>query len=186
MGMPLTEHRFTVDEYHRMGDAGIFHDDDRVELIDGRIVEMSPIGGRHVACVIRLTNALAPLVGARGLVSGQNPLVLGRRSEPVPDVVVLRRRDDLSGAWLPAREDALLVIEVAETSLRYDRETKIGLYAEAGVPEVWLVNLLGDAVEIYSDPLEGGYRDIRTARRGETIAPLAFPDLRLPVAEILG
>jgi Uma2 family endonuclease len=186
MGMPLTEHRFTVDEYHRMGEAGIFHEDDRVELIRGRIVQMSPIGRRHAGCVKYLGNTLIRLLGPRAVIGIQDPVITDAEGEPQPDVAVLAPRPGFYRDRHPAPADILLLIEVADTSLDYDRGEKLPLYAEAGVREVWLVNLPGDAIEVYRDPRDGRYADVRTARRGETIAPLAFPDLTLAVSEILG
>ena len=186
MGMPLTEHRFTVDEYHRMGDAGIFHEDDRVELIRGRIVQMSAIGRRHAGCVNYLGNTLARLLGQRAVVGVQNPVILDLEGEPRPDVAVLVPRPEFYRDRHPAPADILLLIEVADTTLDYDRDEKVPVYAETGVQEVWLVNLPGNAIEIYRDPRDGRYADVRTARRGSTIAPLAFPDLALRVAELLG
>jgi Uma2 family endonuclease len=185
--MPLAAHRFTVDEYHRMGEAGVFHEDDRVELVDGQIVEMSPIGVSHAACVTRLNQAFAALAArGRATVGVQNPAVLGRHEEPQPDIAVLHYRRDGYGEAHPGPGDVFLLVEVADSSLGYDRGTKLPLYARSGVPEVWLVNLPGDVVEVFRQPREGRYRDERTARRGETIAPLAFPDLELRCDDILG
>ena len=186
MAMPLTRHRFTVDEYHRMGEAGIFDEDDRVELLDGEIVVMSPIGGPHVACVVRLNELLSRRVPEGIGVSVQNPVVLAERSEPQPDITVLRRQGGLAGAWLPTHGDALLVIEVADTTVRSDRKTKIPLYAQAAIPEAWLVNLPAGTVEIHREPRGERYTDVRTARRGDTITPLEFPTVTLRVDEILG
>ena len=186
MGMPLTEHRFTVDEYHRKGEAGIIREDDRVELIRGRVVQMSPIGRRHAGCVKYLGNTLVRLLGPRAVVGIQDPVITGPEGEPQPDVAALLPRPDFYRHQHPAPDDILLLVEVADSSLDYDRSEKIPLYAEAGVREVWLVNLAGEAVEVYRDPREGHYRDVHTARRGETIAPLAFPDVALAVNEILG
>jgi Uma2 family endonuclease len=186
MAMPVAGYRFTVDEYHRMGEAGIFHEDDRVELLDGQIVVMSPIGGPHVACVVRLNHLLARRLEPGISVSVQNPLVLGERSEPQPDIAVLRRRAGLGGAWLPEPQDVLLLIEVAETSLAHDRDEKLPLYARAGIPETWLVNLPAGTIEAHREPRAGRYTGIRTARRGETLAPLLLPGVFLPVADILG
>jgi Uma2 family endonuclease len=184
--MPLTEHRFTVDEYHRMGEAGIFHQDDRVELIRGRIVQMSPIGRRHAGCVTYLNNALIALLGPQALVSPQNPVVLDPHAEPQPDLAVLKPRPGCYRDAHPAPEDVWLIIEVADTTLEYDRGEKLPLYAEAGIAEVWLVNLPADAVEIHRQPRGDRYADVRTARRGETVTPLAFPSLSLRVDDILG
>jgi Uma2 family endonuclease len=186
MAMPHAIHRFTVAEFDRMGEAGIFDEDDRVELLDGRIVVMSTIGGPHVACVVRL-NALLSSSLERGTgVSVQNPVVLGEHSEPQPDIVLVRRPGGLGGAWLPAAGDVLLVIEVADTSLAHDRDEKLPLYAAAAIPEAWLVNLGGDAIEIHREPRGGRYTSMRAARRGDAITPLAVPDLRLRVDDILG
>ena len=186
MGMPLTEHRFTVDEYQRMGEAGIFHEDDRVELIRGRIVQMSPIGRRHAGCVTYLANTLMRGLGPRAVISTQNPLVTDPEGEPQPDLAVLEPRASFYRDRHPAPADVLLLIEVADTSLQYDRGEKVPLYAEAGLREVWLVDLPGNAVELYRESRGGRYTDVHTARRGETIAPLAFPELTLSVDEILG
>jgi len=185
MAMPLTYHRFTVDEYHRMGEAGIFHEDDRVELIDGQVVEMTPIGGRHAGCVIRLTDLFAP-VAATASLSVQNPLVLAEHEEPLPDVVVLRHRVDGYRSRLPRAEDALLVIEVSDTSLESDRRTKMPRYAQARIPEAWLVNLPADRIEVHADPTPAGYSTVRPAERGETLTPLALPGVAIPVDDILG
>ena len=186
MGMPQAVHRFTVDEYHRMGEAGILDEDARVELVHGQVVQMSPIGARHAACVKRLLALLAPLAGHRATVSIQDPIILGTHEEPQPDVALLRYRTDAYEAALPQAADTLLVIEVADTSLARDRDEKLPLYAGAGIPEAWLVDLPEDLVEIRRTPERGGYIDVRVARRSETIAPLAFPDVALAVAAILG
>ncbi len=185
MGMPLTHRRFTVDEYHRMADAGILTEDDRVELIDGEIVEMSPIGDRHVACVVRISDGFAFRARDTAVVSVQNPLRLGRRDEPQPDLVLLRRRD-LSGAWAPTSRDALLVIEVAETSVQYDRHRKLPIYAHSGIPECWLVNLPEDVIEVYREPQAGSWSIREIVRRGDTLTPLALPSVTLSADEILG
>src|SRR6184192_4545534 len=143
MGMPFTARRFSVDEYDRMGRAGVFHEDDRMELLDGQIVEMSPIGPGHAGCVRALTSLLTRLVAGRALVSVQNPVRLGEHSEPQPDVALLVPRADAYRTAHPQPKDVLLVIEVADASLEHDRDVKVPLYAAAGVPEVWLVNLRG-------------------------------------------
>ena len=186
MAMPLQLHRFTVDEYHRMGEAGVFHEDDRVELIDGQVVRMTPIGGRHAGCVIRLTAFFAPAAGGTTNLSVQNPLVLGEHEEPQPDVVVLRHRADGYRARLPRAEDVLLVIEVSDTSLETDRRMKIPRYARAGIPEAWLLNLPSDRIEVHRDPTPQGYATVRVAERGETVTPLALPTVSLQVDDILG
>ena len=178
--------RFTVAEYHRMAEAGILHEDDRVELLDGQIVEMTPIGNRHVACVNRVTDLVSRLAGNLAMVSVQNPLVLPDRSEPQPDIVVLKRGSHFAGAWLPSHEDTWLVVEVADTSLEHDRDVKIPLYAAAGISESWLVNLRADAIAVYREPGPDGYRSIRVLRRGDNIMPLRLPGVTFKVDDILG
>jgi len=186
MSTPLRTHNFTVDQYHRMGEAGVFCEDDRVELIDGQVVEMTPIGPRHAGCVNRLTGLLSRLGGGDVTVSIQNPVLLSERGEPQPDVTVLRHRPDGYATRHPEPADILFVIEVADTSVEYDRSIKIPLYARAGVPETWLVNLPADRIEVYRDPAGGSYADVTSVSRGETLTPLEVPSATLGVDRILG
>ena len=187
MGMALAVHRFTVDDIQRMVRAGILQEDDRVELLDGQLLEMSPINPPHASCVKRLAGLWAPLaVARRATLSIQDPVVLTQHEAPQPDVALLRHRPDGYGTRNPGPADTLLVIEVADSSVQHDRQDKLPRYAAAGIQEAWLVNLPGDAVEICREPREGHYGDVRAARRGETIAPLAFPDVALGVDEIVG
>ncbi len=171
MGMPLTRRSFTVDEYHRMAEAGILGEDDRVELIAGQVVALTPIGPGPGSCVNRLNALFAPLAGGGATLSVQNPLVLTEHEEPQPDSTVLRYRADGYRDRHPRAPDVLLVIEVAEASVESDRQTKVPLYARTGIPEAWLVNLPADAIECYREPGAGGYADIRRAKRGETLTP---------------
>jgi len=186
MAMPLTHRRFTVDEYHRMVDAGVLHEDDRVELLDGEIVEMTPIGPRHAGCVDRLLYRLSRLCGAQAVLRVQGPVVLGLRSEPEPDVTLLRPPIEQYANAHPRAADILLVIEVAETSVEYDRSVKLPLYARMGIPEAWLVNLPADRIETYRDPQDGRYLTPRLVSPGETLSPLELPDVTLSANEILG
>ncbi len=187
MGMAIALRRFTVDEYRRMAQAGILGEDDHIELLDGQIVEMTPIGPPHRACVNRLNRLFAPLqTTSRATVSIQNGIVLGQHDAPEPDVAILRYRADGYLTVDPGPSNTLLIVEVADTSLEHDRREKLPRYAAAAIAETWLVNLPGEVVEMYSNPQEGQYRDVRTARHGETIAPLAFPDLALRAADMLG
>ena len=186
MGMPLTTRRFTVDEYHRMGRAGVFHEDDRVELLEGRIVEMSPIGPAHAGCVAALTGLLSRGGGEHVVVWVQNPVDLGERSELQPDVALLAPRADAYRTAHPRARDVLLVIEVADTSLEHDRDVKVPLYAAAGVPEVWLVNMTNYSITLYRDPFGGRYVTLRTARRGDTVTSFRLPRVTLRVEDILG
>ncbi|MBA2713786.1 MAG: Uma2 family endonuclease [Rubrobacteraceae bacterium] len=169
-----------------MAEAGILHEDDRVELIGGEIVEMNPIGGRHAKCVTELTRVLISLVGDDVRVSPQNPVKLDDHEEPQPDVAVLRTGERYQAGALPTPEDVLLLIEVSDTSLAYDREVKLPLYASSGIAEVWLVDLKGGIIERYSEPSEEGYRLVRRAGRGETLESAVLPALIVPVNIALG
>jgi len=186
MGVQLARRLFTVAEYHKMAEAGILSEDDRVELLSGEIVAMSPIGSRHAACVDRLTQYLVVRVAGRAIVRVQNPIRLGEHSEPQPDVALLKPRPDFYATAHPGPEDVVLVIEVAETSAGVDREVKVPLYARFGVSDVWLVDLAGDRVEVFREPSAEGYREVRVLRRGESLAPALLPDLLVPVDAVLG
>ncbi|MGD2154872.1 MAG: Uma2 family endonuclease [Gemmatimonadales bacterium] len=176
---------FTVDEYYRMADVGILGEDDRVELLDGEIVRMTPIGSRHSACVDRLVRKFTEIPEQRAIVRVQNPLRLSQRSEPQPDLCLVRPRPDYYGGAHPGPGDAFLVVEVAETSLESDRDLKIPLYARAGVPEVWLVDLERRRVHLFRQPSEDGYRSVAKTGPGDQLVPQAFPELTIPVDEIL-
>ena len=173
---------FTIEEYERMVETGILKRDDRVELIEGEIVEMSPIGDPHAAIVTNLTHLLVNLAGDRARVRVQGPVRVPPRSKPQPDLAVLRSRSYMrAGA---AAEDVLLVIEVADTSLEYDRRVKLRLYARAGIAEYWVVDANAEALDLYREPSGDGYREHRRAVRGETVGPLAFPDAAIAVDAI--
>ena len=186
MDAAVTRRRFTVDEYHCMGTAGILHEDDRVELVEGDIVEMSPIGDRHAGCVRYLLGWFNEQVRGRALVDVQNPIRLSQHLEPQPDVVLLRPRPDWYRRQHPAAEDILLLIEVADTSPAYDKGTKLPLYERAGIPEVWIVALEGERIEVYREPAGGRYRQVTVHERGSILAPGAFPDIGISCDEILG
>ena len=171
--------RFTVDEYHRMAEAGILHEDDRVELIGGEIVEMNPIGGRHAACVREINHLLSRQLGDELRVDVQSPVKLNEQEEPQPDLAVIRTRD-YKGS-LPTSADVVLLIEVADTSLAYDREVKLPLFASAEIAEVWLVDLNAGIIERHTEPSERGYRLVRRAGRGEILESATLPALTLPV-----
>lgn len=181
-----TRHTFTVEEYRRMVEAGILREDARVELIVGEVVEMSPIGERHAACVARLTQIITLLLKRAFLVWTQNPIQLDGYSEPQPDVVVLRPRDDFYRNGHPKPEDILLVIEVSDSTLEYDRRVKVPLYARAGIPEVWIVNLVDECVETFADPSAGAYQMVATRTHGEKLRPHVLKGLRLAVSDVFG
>jgi Uma2 family endonuclease len=182
----IRRYRFTVDQYHRMGDAGIFHPDCRVELINGQIFEMSPIGPWHAGVVMWLNRRFGAGVGDRALVSVQNPATVDRYSEPQPDLMLVKPRDDFYRTAHPTPTDALLVVEVADTTLRHDVRRKLPLYARRLVAEVWIVNRRADAVDVFRGSSRGGYREQFRRGRGEFVAPAAFPDVRLSIDALLG
>lgn len=169
-----------------MGETGILLPDDRVELINGEVLEMSPIGRRHAACVDRLNQVFHDRLRGRAIVRVQSPIALGPRSEPQPDLALLRPRDDFYASHHPEVDDILLVIEVSESSLEYDREVKLPQYAIAGVPEVWLVDLAIGQIHICRDPIGGQYRRVEAIRHDTPVAVEALPDLRLTPREVLG
>jgi len=182
MAEPLKK-LFTVSEYHSMAETGILSEESRFELIEGEIYRMAPIGSRHAGCVNRLNHLLK---GAAAIVAPQNPAYMNEHSEPQPDIALLRWRDDFYASSHPSPEDILLLIEVADTSIGFDRRKKIPLYASSGVPEFWLVDLLKNTIEVHREPSTSGFREIRKLRKGDRISPLAFPDLELNVSDILG
>lgn len=179
--------RFTIDDYHRLAEAGIIDPDARTELIDGQIVQMSAIGRKHVACVNRLESLLREQLPRRAaIISIQNPIDIVPHHEPEPDVVVARFQDDYYEQALPTPEDVLFIIEVADSSLAFDRGTKLPVYAAAGIPEAWLVDIPGGAVERHTDPAEGRYRLIVRAERGQVLESTVLPNVKLVVADVLG
>lgn len=185
MAVQPVRHRFTVGEYHQMAEGGVFTEDDRVELLEGEIVEMAPIGSRHAACVTRLSRLFFGRVAGRAVVWVQNPVRLGEHSEPQPDVALLRpRADDYAGSH-PGPDDVLVLVEVGETTEAWDREHKLPLYASAGVSEVWLVDLDARTVEAFRQPEGGAYREVERVGPGESLGPHAFKDLSLAASDLL-
>lgn len=177
---------FTVDEYERMAEEGILGEDERVELVGGEILLMAAMGSKHAACVRRLDRRLQRDLGDTASISTQLPVAIPDFDEPEPDIAVLRPRTDEYADAHPTRGDVLLLIEVAVSSLSYDRDVKLPLYARAGIPESWLVTLDAEAVERHAEPSPEGYRRIDRFGRGETIVSLTVPGLRIPVDDILG
>jgi Uma2 family endonuclease len=177
---------FNVDEYYRMARAGVLKPDDRVELIEGEIVKMSPIGSPHAACVSRLNSLLQSMLGRTAIISVQNPVRLNDFSEPVPDVTVLKRRKDFYSSHHPRPSEVRLIIEVAETTLLYDRRIKVPLYARNSIPEVWLVNLPKKLIEEYFEVAGGRNRQLQKCKRDEKIESAALPGLSFNVSEIFG
>jgi len=177
---------FSVDEYYRMAKAGILWEDEHVELIGGEIIQMPPIGSSHASHVDRLTRVFTRTFAETVIVRVQNPVHIDDRSEPEPDITLLKLRPDFYAESHPIPEEVLLLVEVADTSLEYDREIKLPLYAKRGIKEVWIVNLRGNCLEVYTEPDGEGYEVCRTFRKGKTIISKTFPELTISVDEILG
>jgi Uma2 family endonuclease len=169
MSIQLAKRLLTVSEYHKMAEVGILDEDDRVELINGEIIEMSPIGKLHVNRVNRITSIFKKLPDEKAILSIQNPISIAPYSEPEPDISLLEFKADFYEEELPKAENVLLVIEVADTSLGYDREIKKPLFANAGIPELWIVNIEDEQVEVYKNPLNGDYVSRQIFKRGQTI-----------------
>lgn len=186
MTVQVLKRRFTVDEFYRMAETGILSKGDRVELIDGEVVRMTPIGPRHASCVLRLNTILPPLVAGSAIIAVQNPVRLGTYDEPQPDVVLLVPRADFYEKAHPAPSDVLLVIEVSDTSIDYDRTLKLQRYALTGVADVWIVNLGEDLVEVYRQLSGGEYREHFAAGRGQSLALPGAGDRLVAVDDILG
>jgi Uma2 family endonuclease len=186
MEIEVTKKLFTVDEYYRMADAGILTADDRVELIDGEIIEMSPIGNRHKACVNRANTFFAEAFGRSAVVGNQTPVRLSNYTEPVPDVVVLKPVSDFYASRECRPEDVFFIVEVSDTTLRYDKNVKLPLYAVAGVAEVWIEDLKNELLLVYRNPTEKSFTTSVVLHRGDLLAPIAFPKAAFQVNDLLG
>lgn len=179
-------HHFTTGDYHQMVRSGILREDARVELVEGEVKDMAPIGARHAACVTALTELFYRQMGARtAVVWVQNPLGLGEYSEPQPDVTLLRWRPDRYRGGEPGPDDVLLLIEVADTTLLYDRNVKVPRYARAGIPEVWVVDLSADSVIVHREPGPQGYHAVSVLRGDDMLAPQTLPGVAMRVTDIL-
>ena len=178
-------YRFTVAQYLAMGEAGILKKEDQVELIDGVIVAMAAAGNRHLATVDRLNRMMGRAAGDRAIVRVQGAIDLHERSRPEPDLALLRERADFYESESAGPDDVLLLIEVSDSSVNYDRYDKLPRYARAGIPEVWITVLPERVIEAHTEPAGGRYTQMRTFRSGDTISPACFPDIALLVSEIL-
>lgn len=178
-------HRLTVEQYHRMAETGVLARDARVELIEGVIVEMAPIGSRHAATVKRLNALLTSAVVGRAIVSVQDPIRLGDRSEPHPDLALLRPREDFYANTAPTAADTLLIIEVSQATAAYDRQVKVPLYAQHGVPEVWIVDLDFSLVRFYRTPQADRYADITATETPGPTPVLMLPGVTVDLSGLL-
>jgi Uma2 family endonuclease len=178
-------HVFTIEEWHQMGTLDAFGEDARVELLDGEVFDMSPIGPRHAACLNRLVRLLVPMLGDDGLVSPGNPVELDDRSEPQPDLAVLRFRADGYEAFHPTPVDVCLLIEVSDSSLPFDRGRKAAAYARTGIREYWIVDLKAEEVIVLRGPGGTGYGSIERYQRGQAVRLDALPQIEIQVADVL-
>lgn len=181
-----TRRLFTVDEYVAIYEKGVIPDDERTELIDGEIIEMAPMGMQHEANVDDGTRILVRAVGDRAIVRVQGSLTVDEGNRPQPDLMLLKLRDGGYRDRPAGPTDVLLIIEVSDSTLANDRGAKLTRYAEVDIPEVWIENIPDRVIEAYANPVEGQYMETRTYRPGEAISPQAFPDLELPVSQLVG
>ncbi len=186
MTVQILRKKFTVGQYHQMIESGILTDRDRVELLQGEIIEMSPIGMQHAACVDRLNELLIRELGARAIVRVQNPIQLSTRTEPQPDFAILKRRSDFYANGHPQPQDVFALIEVSDTTIEFDRTVKAPLYAKDNIGEVWIVDLNAETVQVYREPSATGYQQVQTFRRGQALSFQAFTDLQFTVEQFLG
>jgi len=180
-----TKHRFSVKEYYRMAETGVLRPNARVELLNGEIIDTSPIGPFHGGVTTYLTEFFAAASKGRWQTRIQNPVRLDEHSEPQPDLVLAKPVPDFYRKQHPQPEDVFLLIEVSDSTLEADQAEKIPAYGRAGVAEVWIVNLIDATIEVYREPHFTGYGSKTILRAGDTIAPLAFPDAAVDVAELL-
>lgn len=185
MSVQLIRRLITVREYHIMAESGILTEEDRVELLQGEIVHMSPIGSKHAGCVNRIIELIIPLLNKRASSSAQSPIVLDDFSEPEPDFALLAPHENNYAGKLPEAQDVHLVVEVSDSTLAKDREIKLPLYASAGIPEAWIVNLEKDEIEVHKQPLGDSYKIREICRRGDTIE-IKVLDQIVEVSQILG
>lgn len=186
MSVQTVRLRFSVDDYYRLIELGMLRDVERAEIIEGELIKRMPTGKRHASCVKRLDEVLRDILGKSVTFSVQDPIRLDEFNEPMPDLALLKRRDDFYLERQPMAEDVLLAVEVSDTTLEYDRNRKIPLYAKAGIPEIWIINLKTGTIETHTEPREYSYNLVKVSRRGETINSNVIPEISLSVDEILG
>jgi len=186
MSVQFQRHYFNVDDYYRMAEVGLLSAEQRVELIEGEIVEMSPVGSTHAGTVDRSNSFLNRNLGDAVIVRVQNPIRLDDFSEPQPDLALLKPRKDFYAKSHPTPEDVLVVIEVADTTVNYDRNIKLPLYARAGITEAWLMVLPKDIIEVHSQPRNGKYQKVQRLKRGKSLTSSAIPGFACKVEDLLG
>lgn len=186
MALELLKRLLTVEEYHLMGKAGILSEGDRVELIEGELLQMVAIGTRHASCVRRFIGLFSEIPKNQAFLDVQNPVQLSERTEPQPDVVLLKPRDDYYSTAHPVPSEVLLLVEVSDSTVDYDRDVKVLIYARSLIQEVWLVDIEAQCLEVYRQPTPNGYSLIQKFWRGQQVASLAFPDLQVNIDFLLG
>lgn len=184
MTIQLDQRLLTVEEYHLMVKAGILSEDDPIELLNGQLIKMCPVGSNHAACVEKIDELLKYLLRNKAMVRSQNPITLGELSEPEPDIALVRKRDNYYADRHPLPKEIILVIEVADSSLERDRQAKLPLYAQAGIPEYWIVNLEQREIEVYQSPIKDQYRSRHIYLPGDDI-PLPSFDFSCAVDDLL-
>ena len=180
----LLRKKFTITEFEQMAETGIIKDEDRIELIEGELIEMGKIGKRHAACVDRLNDLFRDKFGKRVLVRSQNPIQLSDYSQPQPDLAILTRKSDYYETAHPTPDDIFLLVEVADTTIKFDQEIKIPLYAKHNILEVWLVNLNQEIVEVYYQSNINSYTTKKIFTKKQIISPISFPEIKINVSEI--
>lgn len=176
----------SVDEYNKMAETGILGRDERVELLDGDVIVVPPHGPPHFSIVLRMGQTLTLGLGKRAFVSVQLPVIMSERSEPEPDITILDKRDDFYASGIPRAPDVLAIVEVADSSLGVDSGKKLKIYAEAGVPEYWIVDVKRGAVLVHREPNDGRYDSVRTHRRGDRLSFAALANETFTVDELIG
>jgi len=177
--------KFDLQEYHHLIDTGIFHEDKKVELIEGELFEMSPVGFRHASCVNKLNYIFSLKLGEKAIVSIQNPIKLNNKSEPQPDIVLLKPRDDFYATQHPTPEDILLLIEVADSSIEYDRTIKLPSYAENKIIETWLIDLNNNFLEKHTNPKTNYYQKREKLSREDVVFSDSFSDIQIAIKDII-
>jgi Uma2 family endonuclease len=186
MAAEVTKKLFTVNDYYSMAEAGIIGPDERVELVEGEIIQMSPIGHRHGVRVVRASTMFFEAFGRKAVISTQGTLRLNKRTEFEPDLVVFKPRADFYASGRAKPADVLLVVEMADSSLSSDRKIKIPLYAASGIPEVWIQDIENDLLLVYRDPREENYATSLELQRNESVSPNAFPEIRFSIDDLFG
>lgn len=184
MTIQLDQRLLTVEEFNRMAEVGILGEDDRVELLNGQLINMSPSGSKHAACVEKITEALRQLLKGKAMVRSQNPIELGLYSEPEPDIAIVQTKENYYADGHPISEEIFFLIEVSDSSLEKDRQVKLEIYARAKIREYWIVNLAEQKIEVYAKPIEDHYHNQHIYRLNDDI-PIRHFDKKLPVIALI-